>query len=51
MSYFLDSQIPSYIPLEGLLSWYPFNNGITSDLSVNNNDGSIYGGVTSSSCF
>ena len=44
-----DSQIPSYIPLEGLLSWYPFNNGITSDLSVNNNDGSIYGGVTSSS--
>ena len=44
-----NNQIPSYIPIEGLLTWYPFNDGNTSDLSVNNNSGSVYGGVTLSS--
>lgn len=39
------AQVPSYVPANGLLAWYPFN-GNTLDESFNGNNGTINGGVT-----
>jgi len=37
--------VPSYVPTNGLVSWYPFN-GNANDVSGNGKNGTIYGGVT-----
>lgn len=39
--------VPSYVPLSGLVAYYPFN-GNANDLSGNNLNGAIYGSVTPS---
>ena len=39
------AQVPSYVPTNGLVSWYPFN-GNANDSSGNEKNGTIYGGVT-----
>jgi hypothetical protein len=39
------SQIPPWLPLNGLVAWYPFN-GNANDESGNNRNGTIYGGAT-----
>ena len=39
------AQVPSYVPTNGLVSWYPFN-GNVNDSSGNGKNGTIYGGVT-----
>jgi hypothetical protein len=39
------AQVPSYIPTNGLVAWYPFN-GNANDSSGNGKNGTIYGGVT-----
>ena len=36
--------LPSYVPTNGLVGWYPFN-GNTNDESGNGNDGVNNGGV------
>lgn len=38
----LNYQIPSYVPANGLVAWYPFN-GNANDESGNGNDGTILG--------
>ena len=38
----LKSQVPGYVPIIGLVSWYPFN-GNADDESVNDNDGIVFG--------
>lgn len=38
------SQIPNYVPTNGLIGWYPFN-GNANDESGNNNNGTINGAV------
>jgi hypothetical protein len=42
----LFSQVPSYIPSEGLVGWWPFN-GNANDESDNNNDGVVSGAYLS----
>jgi hypothetical protein len=42
------AQVPSYIPTNGLVGWFPFN-GNTNDESGNGNNGTIIGTITSSS--
>ena len=37
--------VPSYVPTNGLVSWYPFN-GNANDSSGNGKNGTIYGGVS-----
>ncbi len=39
-----DYEIPGYIPIEGLVAWYPFN-GNAFDESGNGNDGTVNGAV------
>ena len=39
------SQIPDYLPQNGLVAWYPFNNSY-NDESGNGNDGSSSGTIT-----
>jgi hypothetical protein len=39
------AQVPSYVPTNGLIGWWPFN-GNTNDESGNGNNGSILGGAT-----
>lgn len=41
------SQIPSYIPTNGLVGWWPFN-GNANDESGNGNNGTVYGAILSS---
>ena len=41
----LFSQIPNYVPTNGLICWYPFT-GNPNDSSVNHFNGTINGGVT-----
>ena len=36
------SQIPSYVPTNGMIGWWPFD-GNANDLSPNGNDGTVYG--------
>jgi len=36
--------LPDFLPLDGLVAWYPFN-GNAKDESGNNNDGVVYGAV------
>jgi len=38
----LESQVPGYVPIAGLVSWYPFN-GNANDESINDNNGIVYG--------
>ena len=38
------AQVPSYVPTEGLVAWYPFN-GNDSDESGNGHDGTVEGAV------
>jgi hypothetical protein len=40
----LHAQLPSYLPTNGLVGWWPFN-GNANDESGNGNDGTIYGAV------
>jgi len=40
-----NAQVPSYVPTNGLVGWWPFN-GNTNDESGNGNNGSILGGTT-----
>jgi len=42
------AQVPSYIPTNGLVGWFPFN-GNTNDESGSGNNGTIIGTITSSS--
>ena len=42
ISNFLFAQVPSYVPSEGLVGWWPFN-GNAEDESDYNNNGTIYG--------
>jgi len=42
---FASAQIPSYVPTNGLVGWWPFN-GNANDESGNGNNGTIVGGVT-----
>ena len=39
--------LPSYVPTNGLVGWYPFN-GNTNDESGNGNDGVNNGGILDS---
>ncbi len=39
-----NAQVPNYVPSDGLVGWWPFN-GNANDLSVNNNNGVVYGGA------
>ncbi len=39
------AQLPSYVPTNGLVGWWPFDNN-ANDLSGNNNDGIVNGGAT-----
>jgi len=43
--WFSFSQIPDYLPQNGLVAWYPFNNNF-NDESGNGNDGSSSGTIT-----
>tara|TARA_B110000971_G_scaffold83653_1_gene85797 strand:+ start:528 stop:1460 length:933 start_codon:yes stop_codon:yes gene_type:complete len=43
--WFSFSQIPNYLPQNGLVAWYPFNNNY-NDESGNGNDGSSSGTIT-----
>lgn len=38
----VSAQVPAWVPLEGLVAWYPFN-GNTQDESDNSNDGVVNG--------
>jgi hypothetical protein len=40
------AQIPSYVPTNGMIGWWPFD-GNANDLSPNGNDGTVYGAVLS----
>ena len=40
----VNSQIPNYVPNNGLIAWYPFN-GNANDESGNNNNGVVNGAV------
>ena len=40
--HFLFAQLPSYLPADGLVAWYPFN-GNANDESGNGNDGVVNG--------
>lgn len=42
----VNSQIPNYVPNNGLIAWYPFN-GNANDESGNNNNGVVNGAVLS----
>jgi hypothetical protein len=42
----LHSQVPSYVPTNGLVGWWPFD-GNANDLSVNGNNGIVNGAVLS----
>jgi hypothetical protein len=39
------AQVPSYVPTNGLLGYYPFN-GNANDISINGNNGTALGGVS-----
>ncbi len=39
------AQVPSYVPTNGLVGWWPFN-GNANDESGNGNNGTVVGGVT-----
>jgi hypothetical protein len=41
---FVNAQLPSYVPSNGLIGWWPFN-GDANDLSVNGNHGTVNGPV------
>jgi hypothetical protein len=41
-----NAQLPSYLPTNGLVAWYPFN-GNANDESGNGNNGEVNGAVTS----
>lgn len=36
------AQVPSYVPTNGLVGWWPFNGNI-NDLSGNGNNGTVFG--------
>jgi hypothetical protein len=40
------AQIPSYVPTNGMIGWWPFD-GNANDLSPNGNDGTVHGAVLS----
>ncbi len=42
--------LPSYVPTDGLVGWWPFN-GNANDESVNGNDGAVNGAILSSDRF
>ncbi len=44
------AQVPSYVPTNGLLGWYPFN-GNANDLSLNSNNGTVNGATLTSDRF
>ena len=44
------SQVPNYVPVNGLVGWWPFN-GNANDESVNGNNGTVYGATLTSDRF
>jgi hypothetical protein len=49
-SYILSAQVPSYVPANGLVGWWPFN-GNANDESGNGNNGTVNGATLSSDRF
>ncbi len=47
---FTIAQVPSYVPTNGLVSWYPFD-GNANDQSVNGNNGIVYGATLTTDRF
>lgn len=47
LSLTLTSQVPAYVPTNGLCGWWPFT-GNANDLSVNGNNGTVYGATLAS---
>lgn len=47
---FLFAQVPSYVPANGLIGWWPFNNN-ANDESGNGNNGTVNGPVSSNDRF
>ena len=41
------AQVPAYVPTNGLVGWWPFT-GNANDLSVNGNNGTVYGATLTS---
>ena len=41
------AQVPNYVPTNGLVGWWPFT-GNANDLSVNGNNGTVYGATLTS---
>ncbi len=46
----IQSQVPSYVPSDGLVGWWPFN-GNANDESGNGNDGAVNGAVLTTDRF
>ena len=44
------AQLPSYLPADGLMAWWPFN-GNANDESGNGNHGNVYGATSTSNRF
>ena len=44
------AQVPSYVPTNGLVGWWPFNGNI-NDLSGNGNNGTVFGATPTSDRF
>ena len=49
-SFFTISQVPNYVPSDGLVGWWPFN-GNANDESLNGNDGTVNGATLISDRF
>jgi len=45
MLFVANAQVPSYVPTDGLVGWWPFN-GNANDESGNGNDGTLFGPAT-----
>ena len=43
------AQTPSYVPVDSLMGWWPFNNNAV-DESLNTNDGTVNGAVITTNC-
>jgi hypothetical protein len=47
---FVNAQIPSYVPSNGLIGWWPFN-GNANDISINGNHGTVNGATLTTDRF
>ena len=47
---FAQNNIPSYVPTNGLVAWYPFN-GNANDESGSGNNGTVYGATLTTDRF